>query len=76
MASSGAERWGGAPVLAWGWVSVVLVLLISLDVVILIPVCSTVVAALAPAELRGRYMDALGARGRVRDAAQAPVAGS
>jgi hypothetical protein len=55
---------------------VVLVLLISLDVVILIPVCSTVVAALAPAELRGRYMDALGARGRVRDAAQAPVAGS
>ncbi len=49
---------GLAPVLPWGWESVVLVLLISLGVVILVPVGSTVVAAFAPVELRGRYMGA------------------
>jgi MFS family permease len=47
---------GLAPLLPWGWESVLLVLLVSLGVVILVPVWSTVVAAFAPVELRGRYM--------------------
>jgi len=47
-----------APILPWGWPSVALVLLVSLGVVVLIPVGSTVVAAFAPVELRGRYMGA------------------
>ena len=46
------------PFLPWGWPSVALVLLVSLGVVVLIPVGSTVVAAFAPVELRGRYMGA------------------
>ena len=49
---------GLAPVLPWGWESVLLVLLLSLGVVVFVPVCSTVVAAFAPVELRGRYMGA------------------
>ena len=49
---------GLGPLLPWGWPSVALVLLVSLGVVVLIPVASTVVAALAPVELRGRYMGA------------------
>ena len=49
---------GLAPSLFWGWPSVALVLLVSLGVVVLIPVASTVVAAFAPVELRGRYMGA------------------
>jgi len=49
---------GLAPWLPWGWPSVALVLLVSLGVVVLIPVASTVVAAFAPVELRGRYMGA------------------
>jgi MFS family permease len=49
---------GLAPWLPWGWLSVALVLLVSLGVVILIPVAATVVAAFAPVELRGRYMGA------------------
>jgi len=49
---------GLAPLLPWGWPSVALVLLVSLGVVVLIPVATTVVAAFAPVELRGRYMGA------------------
>ena len=49
---------GLSPWLSWGWPSVALVLLVSLGVVVLIPVASTVVAAFAPVELRGRYMGA------------------
>jgi len=49
---------GLSPLLPWGWPSVVLVLMVSLGVVVLIPIASTVVAALAPVELRGRYMGA------------------
>ena len=49
---------GLSPLLPWGWPSVVLVLLVGLGVVVLIPIASTVVAALAPVELRGRYMGA------------------
>jgi len=44
--------------LPWGWDSFLLVLLVSLGVVVLVPVCSTVVAAFAPVALRGRYMGA------------------
>jgi MFS family permease len=49
---------GLTPLLPWGWPSAALMLLVSLGVVLLIPVASTVVAAFAPPELRGRYMGA------------------
>ena len=49
---------GLAPLLPWGWLTVALILLVSLGVVLLIPIASTVIAALAPLELRGRYMGA------------------
>jgi MFS family permease len=41
-----------------GWPTFALMLVVSLGVVLLIPMASTIVAALAPVELRGRYMSA------------------
>jgi MFS family permease len=49
---------GLAPLLAAGWLTVVLVLLASVGVVLFVPVASTVVASFAPVDLRGRYMGA------------------
>ena len=49
---------GGAPLIAKTWLTYVFMLVASLGVVLLMPVTSTVVAALAPVSLRGRYMSA------------------
>lgn len=49
---------GIAPLVRNGWATAAFVLLISIGVVLLMPVASTVVAVLAPVELRGRYMSA------------------
>jgi len=47
---------GAAPLVQQSWMTYILMVVISLGVVLLMPVSSTVVAALAPLSLRGRYM--------------------
>ena len=49
---------GAAPRFPESWLTYALMLVASLGVVLLMPVGSTVVAALAPVSLRGRYMSA------------------
>ncbi len=49
---------GGAALLMRSWPIVVFMLLVSLGVMLLIPISATVVAEMAPASLRGRYMGA------------------
>jgi MFS family permease len=47
---------GVTPLVPWGWATFALILVISLGAVLLMPIAATVVAEMAPAELRGRYM--------------------
>ena len=49
---------GGAALLMRSWPIVVFMLLVSLGVMLLVPISATVVAEMAPASLRGRYMGA------------------